>query len=420
MGKKSADWAAFRRHWLMQAAEWLHVTLILAMLPVLGYSFVPERQGRQLFELYLAGWLIFPFICAVRVSVMYLRYYSQYLAACLCLLLLAFWFSGQAGKEIADPLLRQVYRGIMIAELVVLMFDADEIRRNEIGRRKALRENDIGWVPRYSFLERPGRAGIVCLALCYTVGLLLPEPVLCDLAFGTSFAYLLLWLPYHGINKKEAYLASTDYIRHVPQRRIRTISLAFILVTMTALAAAGCLGILALPYRHYITFRLPVRLAYETEPEELYRPMMPEMAELPDWMGEGQEPHQTAAWALVLQAAATVLSFLILGLILTRLLKMRFLSFRDSYEDGDLSVSLKKDEEETRRPIQRRRHHPSSGDGEEIRRKYRRTIRRHRRDIPAPWETPADIEEKANLANTPEGDILHTMYEKARYGRPQA
>ena len=54
---------------------------------------------------------------------------------------------------------------------------------------------------------------------------------------------------------------------------------------------------------------------------------------------------------------------------------------------------------------------------ERIRKKYRRTIRRHRKDRPAVYESPVEIEENAGIAGTEEGVALHMQYELARYGR---
>ena len=53
-----------------------------------------------------------------------------------------------------------------------------------------------------------------------------------------------------------------------------------------------------------------------------------------------------------------------------------------------------------------------------IRRLYKRTIRKHRRDRPAPYETPAEMEEKAGLANDTAMRTLHADYERVRYGKP--
>ena len=52
-----------------------------------------------------------------------------------------------------------------------------------------------------------------------------------------------------------------------------------------------------------------------------------------------------------------------------------------------------------------------------IKRLYKRTIRKHRRDRPAAYEMPTEIEEKAGLAENEAMRALHADYERVRYGR---
>lgn len=56
-------------------------------------------------------------------------------------------------------------------------------------------------------------------------------------------------------------------------------------------------------------------------------------------------------------------------------------------------------------------------EGDKVRSQYRRFIRKHRKDRPAPYETPAEIEVAAGIADTAEGKEIHNKYEKVRYGK---
>ena len=53
---------------------------------------------------------------------------------------------------------------------------------------------------------------------------------------------------------------------------------------------------------------------------------------------------------------------------------------------------------------------------EQIRREYRRFIRKNRKDRPNLYETPREIEMLAGVADTVEGQDMHERYELARYG----
>ena len=52
-----------------------------------------------------------------------------------------------------------------------------------------------------------------------------------------------------------------------------------------------------------------------------------------------------------------------------------------------------------------------------IRREYRKFIKKHRKDRPAPFETPREMEQAAGVFDTIEGKELHDKYERVRYYR---
>ena len=104
--------------------------------------------------------------------------------------------------------------------------------------------------------------------------------------------------------------------------------------------------------------------------------------------------------------------------MLLRKIYATFQDFRKAIdENGDMVEELE-DTEETVQLIKRTT--PSSryklSERELIRKKYRKTIRRHRKDRPAPYESPFEIETNAGIADSAEGKELHQNYERARYG----
>ena len=52
-----------------------------------------------------------------------------------------------------------------------------------------------------------------------------------------------------------------------------------------------------------------------------------------------------------------------------------------------------------------------------VRRRYRKMIRKHRKQKPEVYESPAEIEAKAGLSDNKEMQKLHIEYEAVRYGR---
>ena len=63
-----------------------------------------------------------------------------------------------------------------------------------------------------------------------------------------------------------------------------------------------------------------------------------------------------------------------------------------------------------------KRHRRTDSAAEKIKRRYRKMIRMHREDRPAPYESPAEIEEGAGLQDDEEMRELHRAYEEVRYG----
>ena len=83
-------------------------------------------------------------------------------------------------------------------------------------------------------------------------------------------------------------------------------------------------------------------------------------------------------------------------------------------QEEDKIESLQEEEAE-RLPVQKVNDVPK--EEMKIRRVYRKFIRKHRKERPAVYETPREIELAAGVADTPEGQKLHEEYELARYGR---
>ena len=65
----------------------------------------------------------------------------------------------------------------------------------------------------------------------------------------------------------------------------------------------------------------------------------------------------------------------------------------------------------------RKKHSKEQTKEESIRREYRRFIKKNRKDCPAPYETPTEIEILAGVAETEMGKKLHESYEQVRYGK---
>ena len=86
-------------------------------------------------------------------------------------------------------------------------------------------------------------------------------------------------------------------------------------------------------------------------------------------------------------------------------------------ENGDVIEELKDELPYKEESFYKKGHRRMESEAERIRRRYRKMIRKHRKDRPAPYESPAEIEACAGLSDNEEMQRLHVEYEAVRYGK---
>ena len=101
-----------------------------------------------------------------------------------------------------------------------------------------------------------------------------------------------------------------------------------------------------------------------------------------------------------------------------KMFRQVFLEFRDSFdENGDKVEELDDESLQKEERLGLRRGVKADSEAERIRRIYRRTIRKHRKEIPAPYESPSELEKNAGLFEDEDMKRLHVKYENVRYGQ---
>ena len=134
-------------------------------------------------------------------------------------------------------------------------------------------------------------------------------------------------------------------------------------------------------------------------------------------LAENGEPTPPPWWLNYIFYIIEAFIFLLLAVAMIKKIYSVFQDFRTSIdENGDIVEELQDTAENIQKikmPTGRRK----LSEKERIRKEYRRMIRRHRKDRPAIYETPAEIEEKSGITGTEEASVLHMQYEQARYGQ---
>jgi hypothetical protein len=130
--------------------------------------------------------------------------------------------------------------------------------------------------------------------------------------------------------------------------------------------------------------------------------------------GEVNEPSKLAN-AIFWAVGALCFIGLIYGFI--QIIRQIFKDFRNTLdENGDIIEEIKDDEISYKEDELYIKGNHIDTEAMKIRRRYKKAIKRHRKDIPAPYESPNEIEENAGLINNEEMQLLHGQYENARYG----
>jgi hypothetical protein len=135
-----------------------------------------------------------------------------------------------------------------------------------------------------------------------------------------------------------------------------------------------------------------------------------------DDTGEAGEPSELVNVFFWIIGCVCILVFVY---AVVKTIKQIFKDFRNTLdENGDLIEEIEDDEASYKEDFVRiRKGSEEDSEAWKIRRRYKKTIKKHRKDLPSPYESPVEIEENAGLKEDEEMKSLHGMYEAVRYGK---
>lgn len=409
----------------LKAVEYLHATLLFVMPVPLVYALAGWADPAGTGALYLKCLLIaVPVIVTERAAdrirsvLLYLLTGILLLAAVGGMTRLAVSLTGDGGSHKGYEICYCVIMSVETLFIVAKRF------ADRAGAAKRKREEPLA-AKLVSFLNHPTLSLVWYFAVFYLSGLCLNAAALCDIAFYNAILYTFAALFYEYFGATRAYLEMNRRTEGISRRRLYGVSFAMLLV-FTVLLSAGMLpAVLLSGHRQYTDIRewfSGVELMpYEYEGQAGFQ--MPAAGGAPDWMellDDGQpapEPSKLMIAVFWCIGAACMLALLYGVVQIIRQVLRDFRNSRD--ENGDIIEEIGDDRTLRRREAVpgRRGRRGTESEAERIRRKYRRTIRRHRKEIPAPHESPAEIEENAGLGDDGQMRQLHRDYEEARYGK---
>lgn len=408
----------------LKAMEYLHATLLFAMLVPLVYAVTEWRDSAGTVALYLKCLLIAVPVIITERAAKRIQSVILYLMVSILLLVgvggmtgaVVLWSGGKGHIE-NDEI---CYCVVMLAEtfFVIINRFADRVKTARWKREEPLAAKKV------SFLDCPTLSLVGYFAVFYLLGFCLNAKPLCDIAFYSVIVYTFLALLYEYFGATRTYLERNKRTKGIPRRRLYGVSFAMLLVFAMFLLIGMMPAVFLAGQRQYTDIREWFRgvklVPYEFESDmEFQQPV--EGGE--DWIAlleDGQpprEPSKIAIAVLWVIGIACMLAFLYGVLQMIRQALRDFRSSRD--ENGDVVEELPDEQPPRQREdfFNRKGYRGAESEAERIRRRYRRMIRKHRKERPAPYESPAEIEEYAGLKDDEQMQQLHREYEEVRYGK---
>lgn len=390
-----------------------HATLFFALLIPLFYTLAGLSDPAGAGALFGKCLLILIPVIITDWAAKRVKYMAVYLAICV-VLLAAVW--GIAALFHASEAYAICYCMGMSAEIFFIAL------KRLLGRLKASprrKDNDPLAAKEEEFLDTPSLPLLWYFIVIYGAGLCMSGKALCDMAFGSAIVYLPLTLIATYFRGTKDYLETNKRIKGIPTKRLYGVSFAMLLLFLILLLIGILPSVFLASHRQYIEVRgwlkeiEPPPMEYQ---EELEFSGSGEMEMLEMLYGEEPAPEPSPFWDILFQVLSVIcLSSFACGIFLA--IRRVFQDFRNSRdENGDIIEEIADKEKSDKEELLGDGRHRTDSAAEKIKRRYRKMIRKHRKDKPAPFESPAEIEENAGLRDDEEMQELHRMYEGVRYG----
>lgn len=406
------------RNRIKKATGWLHATLIMAMITPLLYALGAKQQDTIGKTLYLKCLLIaFP-IVITDLAIEKCRGLFSYLI----ISIVTFAATGIIGWRIAGPIRESVlfwgYMLLLLGETAFVVICRITSRLQQKEAKDAARGEDPSWRPAHDALREPAFPLLIYFLAVYGIALNVDNPSVCNAALFSAALYTPVTFLYHYICETENYLSLNKRTCNLPSKRIYGIGsgmLALFLLLFLLILLPALFTISGRHYRDLRKWTSPIEIDFTELPGERMEgsPGEDPMALL---MAESGEPKPTPKWIIALSYVMEAFVFLFIIIVLVKSILSTFHAFRAAAdENGDIVEELKDTEDVKKITLPARRRKLS--ERERIRKEYRKTIRRHRKDRPAAYESPDEIETNAGIAGREDIKKLHRNYEAARYGR---
>lgn len=407
---------------VLKLAEYVHATLIFALFIPLLYAVGQLYGATGTIALYLKCLLVALPVVVTEQAVRRVKSLALYGLVCMALTAGIAYITGAFVCFLHQRRYLEIHELCYCIGMVLeTLFIAIKRLRDRL--RAAVRKKDDGFLEdlEESFLNTPSLTLVWYFVAMYVFGICFYSKMLCDLAFFSAIVYLFLALGYKYFETTKEYFWLNKRTKGIPKRRLYSISAGMMLGFGMLLLIGILPSVLLAGQRRYSDIRtwfddiefIPYDFEYDAE----IQGAADGGANWMELLNDGKpapKPSKVVTivcWVLV----AVCIACFAYGIV--QAVRQVFRDFKNGLdENGDKIEELEgKDNIFGEETLKLRSH--GGSEAEKIRRRYKKMIRKHRKEKPAVFESPIEIEELAGLKDSEEMQALHKEYEAVRYGR---
>lgn len=405
---------------VLRMSGYLHAILVLmaVLTPVYGAGLLADRQ--VLYGIYWLGLGIAAPVVVSGIAIHKCKNVVVYLLlgfGASAGMLLGVW---AVGRHFLTSTTLYFLLAVLLAEACSVVLDHLRVRISLNRARKDGSVHDTKWIPPRSIFEGPAAGGFVVFALVYLMGLLIASKVICNVTLVESILYAFLYLAYHYVVVTEGYFRLQHNVKNIPARRVYGITGGCMAILAVLLVGVAVVSLLLIPQRKYFDVTKLKLGGGEFSMEDMMEMAPSRMGGMEELLGEDYaKTRPMPEWLEAVFEGLAVILLLALCLLAARGIWRYLKIFRETEEEnGDLVEELVEMDEMEALPVTPREREARS-ERERIRRLYRKTIRKYRKERPKESETPTEIERAAGIAELEEICALHMRYEEVRYGEEE-
>lgn len=390
--------------------SWIHILLVGSGLYLLTSLLYAGKTPAELLAESL--WLIFPAV----LSWVFIRAIHSLIVYLLCSFIVCALLAGLSHSVLT----------VLLAAFILLVRCGTRIKKGHIkrlmmempGEAGAQLSRELWEIP--TFLDRPVPGHWAAFAFYYAICFITKRDDLLKWIFYLLLADVFVCFLFGYLESMWDFIRENSKIANLPVHSIQKVSKILLLISVILL------GLILLPSALY--GREPLTALRDNIKPGKFTPPTEEILEeeRPDnFTGSNLDmiagtPTEPPAWLI---AVTNVFMYLIVLAAAAALLNAIYRACRNalsyfSQDEEDEIIFLGTEETDSlrrgTRPGRAQKERRTSPN-QKIRRIYKKTLRRSLKERPAGWETPSELEEKADLPQDAATAHLHSLYEKARY-----